>query len=313
MMWNLHNSQWIHGFHGTSDVTDSRYAHPDHLPASRLPDPVRVKNEWPVNGETPKKFSNCGKGCVASLEDGETVRHALGWAAVYKRAVSGGTPGQMGWKPKYLYPWEVTTQLLQESDKIVVPCKHLQLFFEVMMGKALSENQTVEVGFHRNPQTTDGRIEQYDVRKVTMQTRTQLPTWDDDERASLLPFWTTPIDVTHHEDGPLWTPVKVFKEDAGVYESRSYGTSLSQGFTPAQFLGCSYIEVPKNLPQSLDFVKILRSALLKRVPMRTDVCIQRTPEDGPRANDSSPRRFHILQQKQEEDYFEAEYEDDYDD
>ena len=303
MMWNLHNSQWIHGFHATSDVTDSRYAHPDHLPASRLPDPVRVKNEWPVNGETPKKFSNCGIGCVASLEDGETVRRALGWAAVYKRS------GQKWQKPKYLYPWEVTPQLLQESDKIVVPCEHLQLFFEVMMGKALSENQTVEIGFHRQPQTTDGRIEQYDVRKVTMQTRTQLPTWDDDERASLLPFWTMPIDVTHHEDGNFLPPVKVFKEDAGVHETRSYGTSLSQGFTPAQFLGCSYIEVPVNLPQSLDFVKILRSALLKRVPLRTDVCIQRTPEDGPRANDSSSQRFHILQQRQPEDCSESDSDD----
>ena len=304
MMWNLHNSRWIHGFHATSDVTDSRYAHPDQLPASRLPDPVRVKTDWPVNGETPKKFSNCDRGCVASLEDGKTVRHALGWAAVYKKRA-----GQKWQQPKYLYPWEVTPELLQESDKIVVPCEHLQLFFEVMMGKALSENQTVEVGFHRNPQTTDGKIEQYDVRKVTMRTRTQLPTWDDDERASLLPFWTMPIDVTHHEDGNFLPPVKVFKEDAGVHETRSYGTSLSQGFTPAQFLGCSYIEVPVNLPQSLDFVKILRSALLKRVPLRTDVCIQRTPEDGPRANDSSSQRFHILQQRQPEDCSESDSDD----
>ena len=82
-MWNLHNSQqWINGFKGTpSNVTNSRYAHPDHLPASSLPDPLQVKRNWPVNGDILTKFSKCGSGCVASLDDDrKTLRHALRWA-----------------------------------------------------------------------------------------------------------------------------------------------------------------------------------------------------------------------------------------
>jgi hypothetical protein len=81
-----------------------------------------------------------------------------------------------------------------------------------------------------------------------------------------------------------YAPVKDTMGDVGVNETKQLCTSLQQGFTPAVFLGCSYICICEKPPTNTEFTKRLTKAFIKRMPIGLDVRMQRTSQ------------YHVIQQ-----------------
>lgn len=63
----------------------------------------------------------------------------LGWVQCICHANSGAKRQSHS----FLYPCQVTIDVIRNSSKIMVPCEHLQMFFEVMMGQTLLVGKTI--------------------------------------------------------------------------------------------------------------------------------------------------------------------------
>jgi hypothetical protein len=229
------------------------------------------------------KNSNEGAGCNCLLKEScgdHILYHVLGWVDCVCRTRTGKE------KHKYMYPSAVTMEYMKTLVRVIVPCPHLQLYFQIMMGRTLLPRETVRFGFVNFSR----KITHYFVDRVETRTDSPLPTWDLEDIPSLLPFWDKEIVVTYYtRDGEYRRPKVRYDTmgDVGVKETTMVVTSIKDGFTPAMFLGCSYLEICE-FSDSAEFVCRLRVALLRRMPNHVDVRVKVASCDG--------HRYHVLQQ-----------------
>jgi hypothetical protein len=121
-----------------------------------------------------RRLSSGGEGCRAKFD--AQPHDMRGWVQGFF------------WKGKHLknvlmYPWKVTIEIVAKWQRVVVPCEHLQLYFEVMFLKTLDgSGDTVEIGFHKL-----GKLTQlYYVARVHTRTKRLMKGWTDSDREKML-------------------------------------------------------------------------------------------------------------------------------
>ena len=275
MMCNLQNSQWLPDFH----VHDPRFAHPETVHRTR-------RRSWeqaltrPVTSQTISKFRVDGA-CNGELEGfgKEMLAEVLGW--VHCILCNG--------RHVFMYPCQVSTRFLGDVKTITVPCQHLQLYFQVMMGYELRHGESIAVGYR----TVKGKLRYYVERVETRTTLRALPTWElnDCVQHGLFEFWDRIIYVDYFEStNNQFMEVKDRGAgNVGVAEHTIYETSIRNGFTPAQFLRCSYLRLVHEDTKTSEFALALKKALLKRMPTNADIVVTLTHR-----NDIG-QKFHIIQ------------------
>jgi hypothetical protein len=288
IMWDLRNSKWIPEF----NKADVRFAHPaknDHIPFTTAKFHEMAKRHWNVTKEPLWWVSKEGLGCNGVLVDcyfNFMMYHVLGWVDCVRR-VDGKE------EHEYMYPSGVTTEYMKTLLRVIVPCHHLQLYFQVMMGQTLLPRETVRFGFvNYHDWVDDVNRTRYFVERVETRTDSPLPTWDLEDIQSLLQFWDKEIAVFFFSPGVVSLEgeyerpeVRDTMGDVGVKETTYYATSIREGFTPANFLGCSYLHICE-FSQSTKFVSRLRLALLRRMPEHADI----------RLTYHARGKYHVLQQ-----------------
>lgn len=289
MMWSLRNPKWIPEYY----KTDWRFAHPEKVGDWSINerDFDKVLGKGKVTNATLSRYSYGGMGCNDPLMlDLLFMRHhVLGWVHCVHRKNTGSSKA----KHSYVYPWEVSERFMGDMDRVVVPCQHLQLFFEILMGKTLLPYESVRFGYV----DFSKKITHYYVERVKTRTKHPLPTWDSEDCESLRPYWDTDIIVSYFAEGDEQLHLKRdYMGPAGVKETTHYITSLRGAFTPAMFLGCNYIAIcQRPYKENAEFTKRLQRALEKRVPADTQILVKKTSTEGRRGRDT-PDQSWILQQ-----------------
>ena len=264
MMWNLRNSRWC----PRGKIEDRRFAHPVQNAESALRD---VDVSAVVNAATAGQSSNNATGCNGRLVGRglKMSRDVLGWVTCI-----GGEGPQTKRKHTFMFPTDVTIDVVHNTSRLVVPCEHLQLFFEIMMGRTLYPHETLAIGFSKHSKKL---VHRYIERRRT-RTAAPLPSWDPDDCSSLMDFWDEPIIVTYFaRKDERDMQVRDTVGDVGVNETTHEWLSIRKGFTPATFLGCSYILVDES-KENVVFGARLRAALLKRLPTGADIRVKSTDE-----------------------------------
>ncbi|KAI2496229.1 hypothetical protein MHU86_18280 [Fragilaria crotonensis] len=269
MMWSLRNPSWM------PEVLeyDVRHAHPLGMCNGKAPslpqDKVPKQNVM-------SKFGNGGRGCTGDPK--QDYEHVLGWVKGFRMVVG----GRKGKKEDLLYPWQVTLQVLKTWKRLVVPCEHLQLYFQVMMGHVVGAYETVVVGFHAFSRET----QHYYVARASTRHGEALPYWTDDDRRQLMARVPSnagaSIDVhleyeTLHDVGSGY--VNHSTGDVGVLETLTMIQAVSFDhltLQPAMLLSCSYAYVFDDP----DFAELLRTLLKKFLRPEVELEVVRAKQPG---------------------------------
>jgi hypothetical protein len=164
-----------------------------------------------------------GIGCKGRMP--HHARSILGWVQGHQALPKGKV------KCPLIYPWQATEYVVKSWRMIVVPCEHLQLYFEVVFAKTMEyEMDTVCIGFFKY----SNKAQLFRVERVTTRTK-GIPSsgWTDDDRMKLKPFGDTAMVLEYECVCRVGSPGYT-----GVLKATTLTRQLTN-VTPAALLGCS--------------------------------------------------------------------------